>query len=63
MRGKAKETFPLTRPLLIDRDRDQPVVVRLVSGEIPQTMAKNLGPFPKTSFRDEGLQDLIMKCE
>jgi hypothetical protein len=64
MRGEGEGSLPPSLvPWLMDRDRDQPVVVQLGFGEIPQAMAKNLVTFPKTSLRDESLQDLIMKRE
>jgi hypothetical protein len=64
MGGEGDRSLPPSLvPWLMERDRDQPVVVQLVSGEIPQVIAKNLVTFPKTSFRDESLQDLIMKRE
>jgi hypothetical protein len=52
MRGEGEGSFlPSLVPWLMDRDRDQSVVVRLVCGEIPQAMAKNLMSFPNTSFQ------------
>ncbi len=64
MRGEGEGSLPSPLvPWLMDRDRAQPVVVRLVFGENPQALARNLVSFPKTSFRNEGLQDVIMKRE